>query len=232
MNGEHLEKVFWNQFSHELVGDILRLLAQEIKGSAVECYTSFPKQEAGDLLGSFRRARVESKLRDLSTLYPGLKAQAVSKQKSGLGNFHTELEIGNSRLTTHKVQYQKTPVRKAKYRDSIAKETNYGLWIEETTGPEELSLIENPILYAVLKYGVDKRIPQMMAFAVIDFPSDTGNVIHRLNLLGMDQYAGIPAEFVRFSTQEEIEDNLNLNFRSDAKKKAREEDGDDIANEK
>jgi len=227
MNGQQLEEAFFGHFPPEFIEDAIRLIAQEVKSSAAQCYTTFPKEEAYDILGGFRRAGIESKLRQLAESYPEIAAEPVSNKKNGGGNFHTEIRAANSLLTVHKVQYKATPVRKAKFRNSLAERSEASLFSE----PSKPITPQQAVLYAVFKYGTDSRMPQALAFAVIDFPNKDGKIVHTMNLLSMDRYSAIPAEFIRFSTLEEIEDNLNLNFRSDAKKKAREDDGGDIAAE-
>lgn len=215
MSGEEIERTYFERFRGDFTGDLLRLIAEQCKNSTAECFTFYPKEEGFDLLGDVRRAKVESKARLLAEEYPGLTADVRSSRKSGKGNYHTEIRFNNGFLTIHKVQFPSSRVRKAIYRDSYAQKTSYSLF--ETV--QESEPVPEAILYAQLKYGVDKKMPQAMAFAVIDFPDAKGLVVHSLDLLKMEKYRGIPAEFINLTTPENIEDNLNLKIRPDVKRK-------------
>jgi hypothetical protein len=215
MTLNHITETYFEVFSPEFTGDLLRLIAEQCKSATIECLTFYPKEEAMDLLGDVRRAKVESKARKLAEDYPEIIAECRSSRRSGNGNYHTKLKGGNALLTIHKVQFKASRVRKAVYRDSYASQTTYSLF----DPAKDDRLIADSVLYAQLKYGVDRKMPQALAFAVLDFPDENGDIVHSLDLLSQDRYSNIPMDFIDLSTTENIEDNLNLNLRPDAKKK-------------
>jgi hypothetical protein len=78
---------------------------------------------------------------------------------------------------------------------------------------------EGAILYAQLKYGVAGRFPDRLSFVVIDFPDKDGNIVHSIDLLIRPEFASIPDEVWMPVQTEQIDDQLDLNLRADARNK-------------
>ena len=69
-----------------------------------------------------------------------------------------------------------------------------------------------------------RRAPSRLAFIVVDFPDAEGTIVHSINLSAIPVFAALlSVESKPKAATETIQDNLDLNLRSDARNKARKE---------
>jgi len=212
-----LEHKFFSSFSQEFVADLLRLIAEQCKTSVIECAVYKPPF-GKNLYPYVRRTKIEDKIEILTEAYTEVDSTTQKTRRGGV--FYSELVSGKSILTVHKAAAPKAPVRKAVYRETLARHSQIGLFEAQKPVPSDA------MLYGQFKYGVARRIPQALAFAVVDFPDETGEVVRSLNLLAMPIFTGISKEFFdiqRTDDIERIDDNLFLDLRSDARNKDRKE---------
>ncbi len=211
----HLSNKFFSDFQSDCIGDLLRLIAEQCKNAVLEC-SVYQKEFAKNLAPYVRRTKIEDKITDFATDYEGVKA-TVQKTKRG-HVFYSELVSNRTILTVHKVATTKTVVRKAVHRETLARHSQIHMFDEQKPIPL------NAILYGQLKYGIAHRFPQALAFALIDFPDEKGEIARSLNLLAMPIFKEIPMEFFDVRTDviddiERIGDDLIMGLRSDARNK-------------
>ena len=212
-----LETIFFFSFSQEFVADLLRLIAEQCKTSVIECGVYKP-QFAKNLSPYVRRTKIEDKIEVLAEDYAEVDSNIQKTNRGGV--FYSELVSGKSILTVHKVASPKTPVRKAVYRETRARQSQIGLFDTQKPVPP------GAMLYGQFKYGIAKRFPQALSFAIVDFPDENGEIVRSLNLLTMPMFKDIPQEFFNIQRSDDIEridDNLYLDLRSDARNKDRKE---------
>lgn len=109
-------------------------------------------------------------------------------------------------------------MRPAIQREMLAQSSQVSLFDQRELPPDDA------ILYAQLKYGVARRFPKELSFAIVDFPDKDGNIVRSIDLLATlasRQYNSLLDEGKNEPRIENIDDNLNLGLRSDAFDKER-----------
>jgi hypothetical protein len=216
-----LKARFHKAYSDEFVGDLIRLIINEYKTAHNECHALYPKEEAHDLRPYTRRAKIDSKIRELVKSYDEIEATPeTNKTKT---NHHTRIESSSVVMTVHAVANPKTLVRRAEHRKTYARSAQYNLF-EPNLPPPPL----DTALYINFIHGADKARPQFTAFMHIVFPSaDLKKYLCRINLLDLPQFVSIVNDELTPVKPETIEDDLQLGFRLDALNKKKKESDDE-----
>jgi hypothetical protein len=211
MNNDEIERAYFGAFTDDFHADLIRLISSKCKDAVVEC-SIYRKERANNLFPYVRRIQIEENVETLVADYPEIE---VYVRRLGTNNCVTELRREIVLLTIHKVANQHSKVRPAVQRQMLAQSSQANMF-----EPDEMPSDE-AILYAQLKYGTARRFPTQLAFVVVDFPDKEGNVVHSINLLAMQKFASLLNEAGKETRTENIDDNLDLNLRSDARNKER-----------
>lgn len=216
-----LKAAFHKAYSDEFIGELIRLVGGEYKTAYEECKTFYPIYEAHDLRPHVRRAKIESKIRELVAGFSDIIASAEpNKTKT---NYHTRLTSNNVIMTVNAVASPNTLVRRAEHRKTYARSAQLHLFEPELPPPPT-----DAALYVNIIHGVDRSHPELPAFMHAVFPSaDLKRYICRINLLELPQFATIVGSLLPPATAPEtIKDDLQMGLRLDAKnKKRKKEDG-------
>jgi len=146
-----------------------------------DCFANFASTEGENLLGYYRRAKLEGYLRDAADRYPNLEASAEKADKSGW--YHTEVRGGPVVLTQNSVQTPCALVEKAEFRCTLAESSQLSFWPEDRP--------EDALLYVVLLHSRSQwETPQDRAkfghlpgSAYLAYPSRTlDSYVHAINL--------------------------------------------------
>ena len=150
-----------------------------------DCYTNFASTEAENLLGYYRRAKLEGYLRDAAKLHEGLEASALRADKSGW--FHTEVRSGPVVLTQNSVQAPCALVDKAEFRCTLAGDSQLTLWpsARPEDAPLYLLLLHSRSHWATPETAA--RFGHLPGSAYLAFPSPS-----------LDTYAHVINLFERF----------------------------------
>lgn len=211
MTNDDISRAFFGAYSIEFLSDLIRLIASKCKEAVEEC-SVFRPQRAKALFPILRRTQIDESIEALVEDYPEIEAQIRSLSSN---NCITELKRDFAVLTVHKVASACSKVRPALQREMLAQSSQVSMFEKNELPPDDA------ILYAQLKYGVARRFPKQLAFAIVDFPDKDGNIAWSINLLAMSQFASLLDEAKKEPRTENIDDNINLGLRSDARDKGR-----------
>lgn len=208
---DEIDRTFFATYSGEFLSDLIRLLISKCKEAVEECSVFHPYR-AKALFPILRRTQIDENIEVLAEDYPEIEAEI---RKLSSNNCITELRRDFAVLTVHKVVNASDKVRPAVQRAMLAQSSQVSMFEKNELPPDDA------ILYAQLKYGVARRFPKQLSFVIVDFPDKDGNIVRSINLLSMPQYASLLDESNKETRIENIDDDLDLNLRSDARNKER-----------
>lgn len=211
MTIDEIERAYFEAFSDEFHRDLIRLIASKCKDALEEC-SVYRKERANNLSPYVRRTQIEENVELLVEDYPEINCYV---RKLGTNNCVTELRREVVLLTIHKVAKQKSKVRPAVQREMLARSSQANFFEPDEPPPDDA------FLYAQVKYGTAKRFPDQLSFVVVDFPDKEGSVVHSINLLARLQLTSLLDETKKKTRIENIDDDLDLGLRSDARNKDR-----------
>ena len=211
MTSDEIDLAYFGAFSDEFHTDLIRLIASKCRDAVEEC-SVYRKERAYNLMPYVRRTQIEENVELLVEDYPEIEPTV---RRLGTNNCVTELRREFVLLTIHKVAHRHTKVRPAVQREMLARSSQANFFEPNEPPPDDA------FLYAQLKYGTARRFPDQLAFVVIDFPDKEGNVVHSINLLARLEFASLLDDTNKETRTENIDDDLDLNLRSDARDKGR-----------
>lgn len=145
--------------------DLLLGLHEDYLSSAEHCFDTYQPPEAINALPFWRRAAVETRLKDTARAYPALKV-VTEKDDSGFWN-HAVVTAGDSMMTQTTVQYPGQLVRTSFARLAYAEPDNRRyLSVDFEPATEALK----GFVYGILIHGREPREKFFPAFASIVFP--------------------------------------------------------------
>ena len=153
---------FDNHFPKRLQQGILRVVTVSHHAAYRSVRSRFEKFTAHDIIGHERRAYVEQNLYAFAKRYSLTNSQP--RMNHGKNSFHVELVHGAIVLTASSVQSPEQMVRKAVFRDTLARDPQGHLFENEVSSPDLDSLLYGIILYGALP---EERFP---AFVNVAFP--------------------------------------------------------------
>ena len=153
---------FDSHFPRRLQRGILRVVTVAHHAAYRSVRSRFEKFTAHDLIGHERRAYVEQ------DLYAFAKRYSLTNSRPRMNytknSFHVELVHGSIVLTASSVQSPEQMVRKAVFRDTLARDPQGHLYENEVSSPDPDSLLYGIILYGALP---EERFP---SFVNVAFP--------------------------------------------------------------
>lgn len=207
---DDLKLAFHNSYPDDFLEDLIRLLDTVYLNTYQECRHQYPDEEAHDLRGHVRRAKLEYQLRELSTRFPKIRASVQLNEKRT--SYFTSLYSGDVVITANQVQHPKVIVRRALFRKTYAQGTQLHLW-------DKVELPEGEYLYAILLHGEDPLNARRPGFAHIAFPnSECNGYITRINLFAK---FGALVSSLWSVKEEKVKDELPLGLSETAKRKAK-----------
>jgi hypothetical protein len=147
--------------SSEFQKATLRCLFGAYYLSVVECAGIFPLQETHDLRPHYVRARFDAGWRQVAEKFSGIKATPEPNQNAS--SYHTAIDIGPVILTASAVVAPGELVRRAEFRETLARLNQIDLYTDEAPSGTRL--------YAILLHGADQGNRKQPAFAEIAFPA-------------------------------------------------------------
>ena len=182
MTSDDLEKIFFGRISLKLTERLLRAVFAAHKVAAEECAATFKKEEAENMLGFYRRAKLEGFMRDAADM-EGVAAPVV---RSRLSNWnHTELRSGPVVLTASSVQAPCDLVEEAEFRSTLARSNQDVLWPEPGDEPDPGAPLYAILLHSRSRFprGEQARHGYLPGSAYFAFPlPDLSGYAHEINL--------------------------------------------------
>jgi len=182
MTTQQLEALVFEHFPEDFLRRSLQAVYLAHEVSWRECYAEFASQEAENLLGYYKRAKLEGLLRDVAARYPNLRA--VVEKGEGSNWFHTEIHGGPVVMTENAVQKPCALVDAAEFRESLAR-SNQGVLFggvdDARKRPLYMLLLHSRSQWDTVE---DRRAYRHLpGSAYIAFPaSDLKSYIHEINL--------------------------------------------------
>ncbi len=132
MTGDELEAILFSHMPPKFFERLLRAVFAAHKVGAEECAANFAPPEADNILGHYRRAKLEGSMRDVAAL-AGIGARVARSRMSAWN--HTELWSGPVVLTASSVQSPCDLVEEAEFRLTLARGNQGVLWPEPGDEP-------------------------------------------------------------------------------------------------
>src|SRR5436190_1140876 len=104
-----IKDIFFGSVPSDLIEDIMRLIAAEYRIAYDECKMFYPLEEAHDLRPHVRRAKIESKSREIANSYPGVSGTV--EPNINYTAYHSVIRSGPIHLTINHVNQPADMVR-------------------------------------------------------------------------------------------------------------------------
>jgi hypothetical protein len=153
--------IFKSCVPRRFLEDTVKNLFNAFEVANEECGQKFDAEERHDVLPIYRRGKVEQGLRQVALRHKR-HVRAVAETNSRGTSFHTEVTAGAVILTAHQVDGPNELVRRAVFRETLARQQNLF---------EDWDTVPDSPLYAVLLYGPNPRMVGIPGFAHIQFPA-------------------------------------------------------------
>ena len=178
-----LEAVLFRYMPPKFFERLLRAVFAAHRVAAEECAANFKPSETDNILGQYRRAKLEGFMRDTADM-EGIGARVVRSRLSAWN--HTELHSGPVVLTASSVQVPCDLVEEAEFRLTLARDNQGVLWPEPGDEPPA-----DAPLYALLLHSKSRwlhrddqlRYGHLPGSAYLGFPlPDLSGYAHHVNL--------------------------------------------------
>lgn len=214
-----IKATFFESICPELIEDLMRLTAAEYRTAYDECKMFYPLEEAHDLRPHVRRAKIESKSREIANSYPGVSA--TSEPNINNTAYHTVIRSGPVLFTINHVNQPSEMVRSADFRTTLARDAQLSLLTPYKPPP-----VDSP-LFAILRHGSSKRTPRRPDFMLVGFPdADCRYYVCEIDLFSIPRFMNL-ANQLWPAKIEVVQDELDLRLRQDAKNKKKKSENDD-----
>jgi hypothetical protein len=209
-NEVEMRQSFLRAYQEDFLKDLIRLTKTVYLSAYEECKKNYPLEEAHDLRGHIRRAKLEVQLRELGKRYSNVYTNVQTNKKKT--SYFTTLQAENVVITANQVAHPKIMVRSAMFRNTLARSSQIELYDEQIEIPPV-----DASLYAILLHGEDATNPKRPGFAQIVFPnSDCTKYLAQINLFA--KYNVLVSEL--WSVKEEIvKPKLDIKLSDEALKK-------------
>ena len=169
MPPEQLRSIFLEDVPHEFLSDLIARLRWIYPQTHRRVYSDFPPPEAHDALGVYRRAMIESSLRELASKYPQIDANVYRNHRKTQN--YTELRAGRVVFTESCLHFPQSPVRHADFRAMKSRTLQHSF---ECIQPD--TAIDDGAVFAILGHGPKPgkmflRDWSNLGFAFVGFPT-------------------------------------------------------------
>jgi hypothetical protein len=120
------EDLYRAEVPEEVTEQIGRIIIENYGIAADIAEERWGREEMHDALASFRRAEIETALRALRGVFPGIVAVEPSPNATA-NAFHREVYVGRVTLTQSKVEARRGPIREARFRETLAQRSQISL---------------------------------------------------------------------------------------------------------
>lgn len=182
MTGDELEAIMFNHMPPKFIERLLRAVFAAHKVAIEECSANFKGPEADNILGHYRRAKLEGFMRDTADM-EGIRAQVVRSRMSNWN--HTELRSGPVVLTASSVQSPCDLVEEADFRVTLARDNQEALWPEPGDEPSPDAPLYALLLHSKSRWSHEEqmRYGHLPGSAYLAFPlPDLSGYAHDINL--------------------------------------------------
>ena len=206
----YLPDVFNEHVSDSLQRDILqRVILKGYSEAADEADTKYEPEQAHDVRGQIRRAKIEGLLRGVTARHKNNGIEALAQSNNNQSAYHVLLRCGLIVLTQSVVKNPRAMVSPSRFRETYAR--NYQL----TFDPSENQLRVGPSngIYAIIIHAPIRTHPKWPRFVHAVFPNAycTG-YIDRVDLLA--KFRDLPE--LKATDTEVISDIIDLDIRKTA----------------
>lgn len=154
----------------------IRIVDRAYRHAYELCSEHFAEPEAHDILGDMRRGMIEQGWRTAAKAFEGVDA-TVSKNAGDNCN-HTEVTAGRVVLTESCVRWPTEVVRRAIFRDGLARSNQLVLFPDLWPAPDP-----DASLFAIVLHGSHPDYPDRVAFLEVAFPDPSGGYLDHFDLL-------------------------------------------------
>jgi hypothetical protein len=182
VTGDELEAILFRNLQPRFFGRLLRAVYASHKVAAEECTANFKSPEADNILGHYRRAKLEGFMRDAADM-EGVPHQVVRSRMSAWN--HTELRSGPVILTASSVQSPCDLVEEADFRLTLARDNQAALWPEPGDEPPDDAPLYVILLHSKSRWPREDQIQygHLPGSAYLSFPlPDLSGYAHEINL--------------------------------------------------
>jgi hypothetical protein len=177
-----LEAILFRHMPSKFFERLLRAVFAAHKVAAEECAANFKPPETDNILGLYRRAKLEGFMRDTAAM-EGVDAQVARSRMSAWN--HTELRSGPVILTASSVQSPCDLVEEADFRVTLARDNQGVLWPEPDDEPSPDAPLYVLLLHSKSRWRHEDqmRYGHLPGSAYLAFPlPDLSGYAHDINL--------------------------------------------------
>lgn len=182
MTGDELEAILFSHMPPKLFERLLRAVFAAHKIASEECGANFKPPEADNILGHYRRAKLEGFMRDTADM-AGVHSDVVRSRMSAWN--HTELRSGPVVLTASSVQSPCDLVEEADFRMTLARDNQGVLWPEPGDESPPDAHLYVLLLHSKSRWPYEDRTRygHLPGSAYLAFPlPDLSGYAHEINL--------------------------------------------------
>jgi hypothetical protein len=194
VDSEELESSTFRHLPEAFIQAALRSVFMAHQVAYGDCRANFASTEAENVVGYYRRGKLEGYLRDAAARFPQIEATAERSSTSGWN--HTEIRSGPVVLTETSVQVPCDLVTRAEFRMTLAQSNQLSFWDDSPSDGN------NP-LYVLLLHsrsrwedpGERDKYGHLPGSAYLAYPSpDLDFYLHQVNLF--ERYPEIVTSYV------------------------------------
>lgn len=191
----HLEAITFQHMPPRFLERLLRAVFAAHRVAAEECEANFRAPEAENILGFYRRGKLEGFMRDAAAM-EGIEAHVVRSNNSPWN--HTELRSGRVVMTASSVQTPCDLVEEADFRLTLARSSQGFLWPEPGDEPEADCPLYVLLLHSKSRWpsrDEQNRFGHLPGSAYLAYPTpDLCEYVHEIDLFG--KFPGVVDSFL------------------------------------
>jgi hypothetical protein len=185
VTGAELEAILFRHMPPKFFARLLRAVFTAHKFAAEECAANFQPPEADNILGHYRRAKLEGFMRATAEM-EGIGSAVVRSRLSAWN--HTELRSGPVVLTASSVQSPCDLVEEADFRLTLARDNQGALWPEPGDEAAPGAPLYVLLLHSKSRWRHDDQVRygRLPGSAYLAFPlPDLSGYAHDISLFDM-----------------------------------------------
>jgi hypothetical protein len=193
VNSEELEASTFRHLPEPFIRAALRSVFVAHQVAFDDCRANFAPAEAENVLGYYRRGKLEGYLRDAAARFPQIEATAERSSTSGWN--HTEIRSGPVVLPETSVQVPCDLVTRAEFRMTLAQSNQLSFWDAEPSNGQPLYVL---LLHSRSRWEDTEerqKYGHLPGSAYLAYPSpDLDFYLHQINLF--ERYPEIVTSYV------------------------------------
>lgn len=134
VTNDELEAVTFQHLPKPFLQRVLQAVFLAHQVAKDECFSQFPPTEATNLVGFYRRGKLEANLRDAAQAFSGVSSRTRKADHSNWN--HIEVIAGPVVMTEHAVRLPGELVSHADWRADLARSNQQRLWTTDTVADD------------------------------------------------------------------------------------------------